>query len=445
MKTKPNYRPSLEMLEVRDTPAGTVTGSFANGTWTLIGDAEANDIRINATANKNQFEVTGVGTTVTGVVNPSNVQNIVVRLRAGDDRLTFNTTGTLARLSGKLAIAGGSGANYLDVSDLKMKTVTITNGLNTTGYDDVYLTNVIVQSNVTVNNGNGESYTTIERDNYDDFSRIGGNLTILNGTGKNITYINDAYIVGDVTVRNGLPDANNEAGYVEFYNSYRYSRSVVLGNVSVSYQGGFAEDDELNDLEVFGNVRFSYGSGSGNLECGSYNGYQPTHIHGNLTVVSRGDTQVDIGLYNYGAIELIVDRNFTLLTGPGTDEINIWGLNVRGATRIATGAGNDTIAIDESIFTGPTTLQTGAGLDTVLLERYQSAYNSTQFLKALTIRMGLDNDTLTIGAANDSGRVVEVLSRAVLIGGAGDDTFDQLGLVSAGGGAITALFETINV
>jgi hypothetical protein len=446
MKTRRSCRPALEMLEVRDTPAGTVTGSFFNGTWTLIGDAEANSIRINPTANQNEFAVTGQGgTTVAGVLTASNVQNIVVKLRGGDDRVVVNDTGNVARLLGKLTIAGGNGANYVQIIDLKMKGVTVTNGLNIAGYDDVYLTSLIVQGNVTVNNGHGESYTTIDRNDYDAFNRIGGNLTVLNGTGENGTYIVDAYIVGNVVVRNGLPNANNEAGYVEFYNDYRSSRSFVLGNVSVSYQGGYASYDELFDLEVFGNVKFNYGSGSGYLEIGSYYTYQPTHIHGNLTVLSQGDTKVDIGQYNYYPIELIVDRNFTLLTGAGTDEINIWALNVRGATLIATGAGNDTIAIDDSIFTGPTTLRTGAGLDTVLLEAVDYVYNSTQFLKALTIRMGLDNDTLTIGAANAYNRFAEVLGLAVLDGGAGDDTFNRFDLVAAGDGAVTALFETINV
>lgn len=446
MKNRLSYQPSLEMLEVRDTPAGTVTGSFANGTWTLIGDAEANSIRIKPAVNKNQFEVTGLaGTTVAGVVNASDVQNIVVRLRAGDDRLTFNDTGALARLSGKLLLAGGSGANYLYVSDLKMKAVTITNGLNTSGYDDVYLTGVAVQNDVAVNNGDGDSYTTIDRASADDVCRIGGNVTVINGTGKDITYINDATILGNVTVRNGLPDAGNDAGYVEFYNSYRYSRTIIGGNISVSYQGGNASYDELYDTIVFGNVRFNYGTGGGCLEIGSYNTYQPTHVHGSLTVVGQGDIQVEVGTYNAQGTEMIVDKNFTFLTGPGTDQITFWGLHVRGATHIFTGAGNDTIAIDESTFFGPTTIRTGAGLDTVLLECEPYAYDGTQFFKPLNIQMGLDNDTLTIGTSNDSSRIVEVFGGAILDGYAGDDTFNRYNLVTVLGRPVSALFETINV
>lgn len=445
MKNRRSCQPSLEFLEVRDTPtAGTVTGSFANGTWALVGDAEANTIRINPTANPQQFEVAGLaGTTVAGVVKPSNVQNIVIRLGAGDDILTFNNTATLARLPGKLSIAGGNGANEVNVYDLKMAGLTITNGANTSGEDDVYLVNLIVQNNLTVNNGDGESYTTIEADDDDAFSRIGGNVTVLNGAGNNYTYVTDTFIAGNVTVKNGLPDASNNAGYVEFYNSSRSSRSIVGGNISVSYQGGFATDDELYDIEVFGNVLFNYGSGGGELDVGSYDEYQPVHVHGNFTVLGRSDTQVDIGVYNTLPLELIVDRNFAVVTGAGTDQITIWGLNVRGTTRIATGAGNDTIAIDDSIITGATTLLTGAGLDTVLLERDSYLEHATEFLKSLTVRLGSDNDTLSIGIPNSGSQHVDLLGLAFLDGGAGDDTFNRLNILA--GRPISALFETINV
>jgi hypothetical protein len=118
---------------------------------------------------------------------------------------------------------------------------------------------------------------------------------------------------------------------------------------------------------------------------------------------------------------------------------------VRGATRIATGAGNDTITIDESTFIGPTTLRTGSGLDTVRLESKAFTDHGTQFVKPLKIHLGLDNDTLSIGAANDDFPMVELLGLATLDGGAGDDVFNRFNLFSNGGGPITALFETINL
>src|SRR5262245_8210207 len=162
------YRPSLEALEDRWNPAGTVTGSFANGTWTLIGDAQANDIRINPTGVLDQFTVTGLNdTAVAGVTNPSNVKNIVLRLRGGDDSVEVNNTLALVRLLGNLQVFGGSGANTVRISDFKMENLTVIDGANASGTDDLDLEYSIVRHNVTINNGDGDSHTDIER------SRIG--------------------------------------------------------------------------------------------------------------------------------------------------------------------------------------------------------------------------------------------------------------------------------
>ena len=111
------YLPALETLETRDTPAGTVTGSFANGTWTLIGDAEANAIQINPTGILNQFVLIGMnGTAVAGVTNPSNVKNIVIKLGGGNDQLDVNDTDDPTSLRGNLKIIDSGGANYVDVN-----------------------------------------------------------------------------------------------------------------------------------------------------------------------------------------------------------------------------------------------------------------------------------------------------------------------------------------
>jgi hypothetical protein len=444
MKTRRSCRPALEILEIRDTPAGTVTGSFANGTWTLVGDAEANDILINPAANPNQFEVTGRnGTAVGGVVSASNVQNIFVQLRAGDDKVQVNSTGTLAGLNGNLRIAGGDGANHVHVDSFKMRNLTITNGRNDSGSDDLNLINTIVQKNVTINNGNGDSDTEIYCGS-SVASLIGGNLTVINGVGEDFTYIGDAYRGGDVTVRNGRPDSSNDPGYFGIYNSANdASRSVVGGNVSVRYQGGTVDYDGIWDTEVLGNVRFNYGSGNGQVYFDGSTVALPVHIHGNLTVIGQGNTLVEVGTYS--GTGLIVDKNFTVLTGAGSDQITFAHLSVGGATRIVTGAGNDSFAIDDSHFTGPTTVLTGGGLDTVLIERKTSTDYGTQFVKALKVHMGADNDTLTIGSANDRTHLVELFGLAALDGGAGDDTFNRFNLTPGVSGSIAALFETINL
>src|SRR5262245_35718747 len=102
-----SFRPRVESLEDRCTPAGTVTGSFSQGTWTLTGDSAANDITINPTANRNEFVVTGNGTVVAGVTTTQRVTNIVIKFFAGNDVVNFNTTAMRAKLAGKLTVNGG--------------------------------------------------------------------------------------------------------------------------------------------------------------------------------------------------------------------------------------------------------------------------------------------------------------------------------------------------
>jgi hypothetical protein len=428
------YRPSLEWLEDRWNPSGTVTGSFANGTWTLIGDAEANEIRINPAGVLDQFTVTGLdGTTVAGVTNPSNVKNIVVRLRGGDDYVEVNNTNALSRLLGDLRIFGGSGANFVEIDYFKMKNLTIIHGDNTTNSDELYLTDSIVRQNVTINNGDGDSYNNIYRSS-SDISEIGGDVTIINGVGEDSNYFNDTHIGGNVKVLNGRPDSDGDAGYFEVYNTLNEtSRSIIGGNVFVRYQGGDVDYDGIWDTEVLGNVTFRYdGDGEQTLYFDGYSVTQPVHIHGDLTVIGQGNVLVDIGR-QYEETGLIVGGNFTVQTGDGSDTVNIDHMSVGGTTLISTYASNDVIRIDNSSFVGPTTILTRAGNDTLLIESSSGSAFGTQFAGALTTRMGDGDDTQTFGFGGDATRLVEVLAGATLSGGDGNDTLNDLNLVSVFG------------
>ena len=57
MGTRKCLRRPIERLEDRSNPAGTITGSFAHGTWTLTGDALDNSIVINLDGQANAFKV----------------------------------------------------------------------------------------------------------------------------------------------------------------------------------------------------------------------------------------------------------------------------------------------------------------------------------------------------------------------------------------------------
>jgi hypothetical protein len=436
---------SFDLLEDRCTPAGTVTGSFANGTWTLIGDAEANEILVNPPLLPGSFTVTGLnGTVVAGVTEVEAFKHLVIKLGAGDDRVQVNDTGSFSGLPGNLIIRGGSGANTVRIHDFKVKNLTIINGVNASNADYVSLINSIVQNNVTINNGDGASSIDIYS-GASSPSAIGGNLTIRSGIGENSTYITDTHIGRNVTVKNGLPDPSGDAGSFLFANVGNLNRrSVIGGNVFVSYQGGNSDVEGLWDVEVRGNVRFQYGSGSSQLFFDGYALAQPVHIHGNLTVTSQGDSSLTIGRTDQKT-GLIVDKNFTVWTGIEDATIFTNQLKVGGATLIRTGAGMDEIVMDDCIFAGPTTILTGAGSDKVHFASSIGSQFGVQFLKPLQINTGAGNDWVRLGHFSSDTNVALLLAKARLNGGTGeDDLLDLYNVVPLFGPPMATFFEFIN-
>lgn len=417
------FRPQCEPLECRLTPAGTVTGSFHQGTWTLIGDADANDIIIRPGPEHNEFSVVGRnGTEVGGMTKANQVKNIVIKLGEGDDIVQFNDTGDEVRLRGFLKFGGGNGDNSLliDQTDI-CKNLTVSGG---DGVDYLGMGNSRVRGHVVVNNGQGDSALDIYRSTTEDMSVIGGNLTITNGTGSDYIRISDTHIGGNVKVVNGLADANGDAGMVEIYNlSNSYTPSVIRGNVSVSYEGGDVNYEGIWDTEVLGDVTYNYGAAKGEVHFNAFHVHQPVHIHGNLTITGQGDTFVDISVEGTQS-GLIVDGNLAIRTGGGEDLIQAYLLHVGGKTLINTGAGEDLVAIDDSTFAGPVHIQTGAGVDTVLIDTQLGTSFATQFSRALNVSLGDGDDYFSIGIENDLTGAMEFLGGGTWDGGAGTDTLD---------------------
>jgi hypothetical protein len=117
------FSPRLEALECRDTPAGTVTASLAGGVLTLRGDALANHIELDVTAqgSTSVVEVLGVGTTIAGTEGPyAGVRSIRAFLLGGDDTITTFTVppegGNTFELTGAAEFDLGDGANRLDLT-----------------------------------------------------------------------------------------------------------------------------------------------------------------------------------------------------------------------------------------------------------------------------------------------------------------------------------------
>jgi hypothetical protein len=432
------FRPRLEPLEDRRTPAGTVTGSFFQGTWTLRGDADANNITINPTATPGKFDLIGNGTTVPAET-PQGVKNIVIKLFAGDDVVTFNDTATQARLAGNLTVIGGNGANALFIDNAILnKKVTALNGTNTAGDDRFDVTDSIIKGKVFISNGDGNTNTIFRGETLP--SSIGG-LTVLNGFGKDENSLFSTNVASSVVFKNGRPDGGNQAGYLEIYNnSPSASRSVIGGNLNVSFKAGIINIGvtTIADLEVRGNVTFNCGSSTAEIPFDGYAVAQPVLIHGNLTLNGTGPLIITVGFYEKGT-GLVVGKKLAITTGVNADTLQFHRLRVNGRTLINTGGGVDTVTIDDSRFLGPPPtvfapfafrLLTGAGGDTVNIDTTAATSFTTQFGSTVQVNLGGGNDTLTLGAAGDATRQVELFHKASFLGGLDNDTLNQLNVVS---------------
>jgi len=89
---------------------------------------------------------------------------------------------------GRILQVGGNGANNVAATDLEVeKNLTILNGTNTAGSDLNNLVNLTVSRSVTINNGAGNTSTTIQR-NSAGLSSIGGSVLITNGFDQGLRF-----------------------------------------------------------------------------------------------------------------------------------------------------------------------------------------------------------------------------------------------------------------
>src|SRR5262245_35141873 len=187
-----SIRPSLEALEDRDTPHGTVTGTFGAGGLTLTGDAADNTLLITLGADDRlTISGNGSGTVVQlnggpagdSVTLPAPVTGAVsIALGNGADELTIDTVD----LPGSLTINGGNGASGGPAGN----TIVIKGGvlggghlsiINLAGADATYLLGMVdVGSGQIIRYGPGGSQ--VLGDETTDL-RVGGTLAVAGGAG----------------------------------------------------------------------------------------------------------------------------------------------------------------------------------------------------------------------------------------------------------------------
>jgi hypothetical protein len=350
-----------------------------------------------------------------------------MRLLGGDDNVIFENTSGPIDVQGNLSISGGSGANSVLSTDLKVgKNITITNGTNITGIDANTFRNVTAGGALTISNGAGDTDNAISRLSAGN-SFIKGNLRITNGTGRDDNTLSDLSVGGSVSINNGRAVVGGIAGTLEISNVHNTaSLSVIRGNLTVVDLDGNVAVQTISDTEVLGNVTIFNGSGPAVTHFDGFATVMPVLVHGNVTIMGTGGNEVTAGTL-YNDTGLVVGKNFTVITGSTADTLTFNKLQVGGVTKLALGGGANTVTVDNSQFSGAFILNTGAGIDTVSLDSTPASAGLTTFQRPVFMNLGAGSDSVLIGTVTDLTQGIVVLDTFVIRHGLGNDVLLPFG------------------
>ncbi|HJZ93229.1 MAG TPA: hypothetical protein VKE40_20305 [Gemmataceae bacterium] len=405
----------VEHLEGRDVPAAVVT-ALVNGSLFVIGDVNADTITISQAAPGQVTISPGAGTTVDGLKVPvtrSFLGNLVIRLGAGNDNLSFDLFRPIT-LPGSLVIDYGTmgmGTKTTTTTNAGQFDLRVAGGLGiryAAGQVTTTLDNLVVGGNALVVHGAGDSVLTFDNlGGAGQFSSIGRNLTVINTRGMAENNLLDTNVGGNVTFTNGLARASdNAAGSTTVKNANNAARATIGGNLVVSnLTGDSATGDTVGDVIVRGSVGLFLGSGAFRAAVADAAvTAAPVSIGGNLIVrgAAAGEDTVALGA---GGTGLKVGQNVSAITGSRNAAITMDDLSVAGNTAVFTGAGADTVAIDGaaaakgSTFGGSFTLSTGPGADAVTINSGSASSATTVFNRAVNVSLGLGDDSLHLATA----------------------------------------------
>jgi acetyltransferase-like isoleucine patch superfamily enzyme len=181
----------VERLEDRDLPAGTVTAAFAAGTLTLTGDPQANNLEVRI--DNGNVTLKGKGTTIAGGTSFAGVNDIVINLGDGNDRVTVRGR----TLAGNLTIDLGNGNDHAQLKKLS------------------------VTGNVSVTGGAGNDHVKIE-----DHVFVGGNVTVTTNDGNDHVGIEELHVTGTTSVDTGLGNDKVEIEESQFSGA----ATILLGD-----------------------------------------------------------------------------------------------------------------------------------------------------------------------------------------------------------------------
>jgi len=434
-RTRTSLRPALEVLECRDTPAGTVLATFAGGTLTLTGDSSANSLYITQYSD-DRLVISGVLTGVRlnggpmtgGLVLPAPVTgSIAVKLGGGADTLTV----AKVDLPGSLTINGGDGGNVVTFEN----GVTVHGNLTVTNGPDIDKTTLSGPLNVTggLAIANGPGGFNVFGDATTDL-QIGGTFAISGGAGPGNTIglgaatrvaagrialnlgsqfnITDLTPVGPLTVAAGIRVTGGPGLDV-----------VALGGATLSVGGGITVnagggDNDIKvqpagSLSVGGTVSVTGGAGHDAVRVGG--GGSATAIGGGV-VVSVGDGG---SLAHLEGSELTVGGSIRMSAAAGVDETNILAMDggtIAGNVTVNQGASNE-----QDVFVGTDTpartLAIGGALNIASGDTVSAHDGNTVNLLSVSVGLGT---TIATGSGHDLVKVNDSVFGGPFIVSTGD-------------------------
>jgi hypothetical protein len=381
LRTRRPVRLALHPLETRDTPAGTVTATFAGGALTLIGDTDDNALTVNQLADGRLALTGNLGTTirlnggpaVASVTLPAPLtRGVTAAWGAGNDQLTLNGV----ELPASLTVNGGAGNNSLVLTGRVVVNGNLTE-TNGAGFDTTLLNGpVTVAGGMTIANGPGGAL--VDDDSSTEL-QVTGALTITGAAGADSVALGDAARItaGSIRVAGG-PGANEtDIGPV---GPMSVARSVLV-------TGGPDADSMRLDggsVAIGGSVSVRLGAGANDAHVQS--GTTGLFVGGSVSITgSAGVEDVTVGT---PTAPTAVGEGVALSVGDGGSTQTIQGsrLAVGGAIRVSARAGTDTVLIRSLLGDGSVGRDVTVGLGT--------GDGQTVTISTLT-----NGTTLTVGGA----------------------------------------------
>ncbi len=379
---------------------------------------------------------------------------LVMQTAANTFQVTDNggasNVGTFRSIS-NLQITGGNAADtiHVDLNGLPYSgSILINSGNSPTGggalSDDVEIGNfstpASIGGNVTVLTGTGTPFVNVGATGQ---LSIGGSVQLTNLSGEGDALVGNptgtTRIGKDLTIT-GFSDVNPGAGKPD----------IIGGNVSILNPNGRIDTEILigTNVTIGKNLTISEGAGTDSITVGQ------STINGNTTIATgSGADSVSLGLMISGeaGFNALFNGNVTVNTGNGNDLVET-GPNVTfsGNLNVSVGSGTDTILLTPTgggsvtIF-GNVSLSAGNGSDSILMD--------APVFGNLSFRLGNGNDSVTVtnapadlltwssGNGADSLTLVPAISgqtwKVNITFGSNDDTFT----LAAPGGSLTGTVD----